>query len=387
MFKRICAVVLSLSLFITPSFAWSWESFVGKENLPAAPDPVYDLEPVLFSSRPMLMAADDGVALAAESPQVVSADLYTLFSGSSLSSDFPSPFLIAYYTVPPQSIGGISVPGYDLPRPYPSSPVSRVPSVQNLANGQRVYVSSGSVSVPEQVNGYDFSYFQAPLMMPSDYDFGSSQSLVGRTCTFDLDISSFGDFSSFSLSGDLIGRGYFVINSSATFIPASYLSVIVNGSVVRSFSLNPNGSTFTDLGNYVYSGSVPVTSLSISLTCPDSSFSSLGSSMAVGYEFRSSTSSPFTFTVLTGALGKPSGMDSADSALNDYQQQEGEYFAGANDAISDLDTSLSSNISGAAQMLGGLFNDLWSVMGDVKLLYFTPLLFGFFLWLIGRVRR
>lgn len=375
MFKRICAVILSLSLFITPSFAWSWESFVGKDNLPGAADPVYDLEPVLFSSRPMMMSAGDGVSLAVES---VDSKSYSLDDLVLLMTPPESAAAIVEVYHPGTTVAGITVPSWTEFRSYPESGGSPLSLIGTTSAYSYYHFVTPLFTVPDTLNGGEVVAFRGVAVPPY------SASSPNRSYSFDIDISGFGSFRSFGLSGLLEAFADYYRGGYINDLQSCSLGIYVNGSLVRTFY--PQDDGIFNFGSFVYDSYVDITSLSFVLNpLQEYSFSPYFSEQRVAFSFRKSSS--FALTVLSGALGKPSGMDSADSALNDYQQQEGEYFEGANDAINDLDTSLSSNISGAAQMLGGLFNDLWSVMGDVKLLYFTPLLFGFFLWLIGRVRR
>lgn len=100
-----------------------------------------------------------------------------------------------------------------------------------------------------------------------------------------------------------------------------------------------------------------------------------------------SSSNPFVFTVLSSEFGKPAAADALDSNINNAQDLEGQVWEDFSSKFNGLSVSITDGIASAASLLGGLFNDLWTTMGDVRLVYFAPLYFGLLFWILGRVRR
>lgn len=383
MLDRLGYIVLSFAVCLTcviPSSAWSYQSFVGVDNLPNAEDYTSEGDVSLFS-----VTSVEGIVAHAED-NVGSFTFQEFFTGATLSSDFPNPMFSAYYYHPAENVAGlVDIPGYYAPQSFPTTPFSAVYSLSST----RLFVEYVS-SVPETESGngkYAFSYFKGPYMMPSDYEVGFSTTSLSQVCKFDIDLSSYGEFCSFELSGLVTARSY-LYSSGVGFLMlhvGTYIAVYVNDSLVRTFSLSD--SAYTDLAHFIYSGDVPVESLSIGVSAPVLTYDSYVSSCRAGYDLLTLSSNPLTFTVLSADLGKPAAADALDSDINSAQEMEGQLWEDFSSKFNGLNVSISDGIASAASLLGGLFNDLWTTMGDVRLVYFVPLYFGLLFWILGRVRR
>lgn len=379
MFKRVIAVLLSLPILMIPSHAWSYQSFIGKENFPVVQNEYYGFEsPVMFAAL-----QDDVAAMAAsESAELTSvsgADFMRLFSADASTAAVGT---ISSFYVPKQTVAGISIGGYSVDL------ISPVPFVDYFFNyqfgksiGSRIYFER-TFTVPAEQSGNELRTIRSLVFGPSGFSGPGSE--ASSEVFFNVDLSSFGSFSSFELDGLLRLDAYIYSGTFLSRVWGGPFTLYVNDICVKTFYSDSDG--YIDFADFIYDASEPITSIQFRFNPLPFNYSCTDDLNAV-FGFSLSFQDDTKFSVLSGQLGKPSGMDYADSALNEYQQQEGQYFQDAHTHIDNLDPTIPEHLYNAAELLGGLFNDLWNTLGGVTFLYYTPILFGFFFWLAGRMRR
>lgn len=371
MFKRVMAVLLSLPILMIPSHAWSYQSFIGADwSEPLSSHEYYEFGAVANSYS--LMTAD--VAAVSDS---------NTLSNWGHSVDNIRAYVTQQVYYPGVSAGTVTIPGYWIPRTGTAVEILNS-GYTSSAWGNVGLMYSQPVTVPGLSSDDTYTRFEDPAV-----NFNST------ITTFSIPVD--GNSTAVSLTGHLYYTlAYGGVLGLFSVVPTA-CTLYINGVAVRSFLVDEKyrGDSdfgYVDFGGYVYSGTRVITSMELRFLTPSASFKVAMDSNGEIPDVQTFVYSRFDTTsldisFLSEDLGKPTGMDSADSALNDYQQQEGQYFGDANTNIGGLDTTIAGDLYSAAELLGGLFNDIWNTIGGVKLIYFSPLLFGFFLWVAGKVRR
>lgn len=397
MLDRLGYIVLSFAvclMCVIPSSAWSYQSFVGVENLPvqdvpsaAAIDAADDVsspaaidtfdDSSLVSSEDIALASDAGISAQADTSsglQAVSAS--DLVPYLSIDSSTAAIGLSVQSTLSFPTLGNSVTSNIIYPSTFPTGSVGFSSSGISL---------SASISIPSKSGNQTYDAISAFRFGPSGFSGPGSAASSGFVVN--LDLSAFGDFSAFELSGVAV-VGYNISGSSSIRSSAGYLELYVNGALVRTFY--HNAAHYIDFADFVYSSDLLIQS--IQFYCYpefgglllDDGFS--GNVFVYFYPAWSSLRY-MTFSVLDSGLGKPAAADALDSNINSAQKMEGQVWEDFSSKFNGLSVSITDGIASAASLLGGLFNDLWTTMGDVKLIYFAPLYFGLLFWILGRVRR
>lgn len=378
--KRVVALIAALIVCTSSVFAWNAESFLSDgsaEYQPYSLDPVED--PLDPAQVPMMMSLRDASLLS--SGQVVSSipwsDLVNLISTQDKIGVYANVFHEGTTIDPGPSSDPIVIPDYYEERIYPDSGVS--PEVN--VSGDILNFFSPPVVVPSRLNGGSVEDIGTPIRYVD-------RTYWANSVTFDIDISSLGEFDTFSLDGILETFTWLVDTSDYSLLASSSpysLSVIVNGDVYQTFYVD--GNSF-DFGGFVFSGTSPVTSLQFSITYQVDAAPYSSNPVSGQYVFGNSS----TLTIST--LGDLSGLhgfnDQAQNDLNEHNAIESEWTGSMTENFNALDLSgftFPGGLVAAFALITGIFNDLWNGMGDYKILYVFPLTLGVVLLLIGRISK
>lgn len=354
----LAGLVMAFSL-IMPVGAWDKYSFVG--------DSVY------FSGQDAVLR-DPAVSAEEESSSSVSADdFYSLFSAS---FDTLAALILVHH--PENDVGVTVIPAWDELRSSPANGISC--SGVQFGSGSQYYgyrAYTPSFNFEQNLNSGEFDGFKGIITEPYS---GSSWNNYLR---FDLDLSSFGDFSAFSLSGRVTFRGE-VINSSNR-LNGDTLQLYVDGRLVHTFYSN-NGSF--DFSDYIYSSSASINEIYFVGHVPEQSFSY--SSGFLNVVWVSNRDFPPSFSVLSGDSVLDGYVDDAQDSINDWDSIESEFGSDATEGFNGLDLdnfTYPSDFLAAFSLVSGIFTDLWNCMGDFQIIYLLPLTLGICLLLVGRVSR
>lgn len=391
MLPRIKYFVLSFAfglMCIVPSSAWSAESFVGKENLPSQSTMYYDYEPVASSSNGMaLMSLEDGISTVSDDSSVSSLSGADFVYRLSVNSDTAAIGADCTFYIPRETVAGITVGGYsvDVISPTPFLTVNTFYGSVSLLPGtaaRRTFYNNG-FAIPQEQNGAEFRSVNSTLFGSAGFSGPGTSARTYISC--DLDISSLGETSSLEFGGllSLVNSASPVKNDLWTYYRScTSLGLYINGALVHTFY--PTDDDVFDL-SFMYDSSTAITSVTFRAYMPSSPYSGQDTAF-MSVSFSSMSASP-VFVASLSSLGKPAAADALDSNINNAQDLEGQVWENFNSKFSSLTVSITSGIASAATLLGGLFNDIWNTLGDVKLVYFAPLYFGLLFWILGRVRR
>lgn len=364
MLRRCQFLLVSLAVCVAsvlPSFAWSEESFVGRDKLD---DLGVDVSSSVVDSPSVMMAASS----------------YAISDPGSVSSR-TLPIVDLTPVLPQSFTAGVS---FDLRVDLPTGG-------SMSTSGAKFYPDDVGLSgSPNFVSGNWLLYpvltftYEAPDNSSNPY---LNLLFPGRipATSFDLnyDVSSL-DASILEFDG-AVDSGILVSGPSSRTRYLTGIEILVDGVLVKSFSVD-SPSRSISLDGYIYSGSSPVSTVTFRLYHDQTGLSVVdGSTYSSRVYLYGSTTASITGLIGSSA-GIPSGMQGADNTLGDYENAEDQYFDNAESAVGGLNTSVPDGMLGSAAMIGGMFNDLWTVLGDFSLIYFIPLLFSFFLWIIGRKR-
>lgn len=376
MLDRLGYIVLSFAvclMCVIPSSAWSYQSFVGVENLPTAEDYSPDSDISLFS-----VASEEGIAAQADTSGVTSISGTEILPYWSVDSSTQAFGLSVNETLSFDSVAGITIPSQTIDVMYPDSFSDGIPVGTTVVLSRYVPISIQK-QVDDPPNHTTFNSINYFLFGSSGFSGPGSAAVPYVEINFDL--SSFGTFSSFGMNGSLVPCVYM----DTPFVPfyGGHIDLYVNGAFVRSFYADSSG--YVDFANFVYDGSVSISSLQFRVYFQSFNYS-IDVDISSFFVWQLAPAS-FVFTVLSSGLGKPAAADALDSNINNAQDLEGQVWEDFSSKFNGLSVSITDGIASAASLLGGLFNDLWTTMGDVKLIYFAPLYFGLLFWILGRVRR
>ena len=361
MFKRTVSFLFAVIVATSSVFAWDAYSFTG----------VYDVA----SSAPVLYVDSSASSSSSLSGQDFTSNLVPYHSKIySIVSVYHEPFDIPDI---PGTGGGVSIPEWTEERPTPSDGVNAT---------YTVYDEQTSVLVGSTV---DFT---------SNLNDGEYQGIIGAGnyleevtlhsynlyLVSDLDISSLGEFYTFSLSGAM--RVYFdVYPLEKTPIDALSLDLIVNDSVVNTYF--PGTDKFIQFNDFLYTSTVPITSVRFRWQIGYGSYPEtlISGNPRFVYYFRNCS-----FDVLTGSPVLDGFVDDAQNDINDHESMESQWTGSMSSNFDALDMdsfAFPSGLLSGFSLITGIFQDLWNGMGDYKILYVFPLFLGIALLLIGRISK
>lgn len=360
----VCAALMASSL-IMPVGAWDKYSFVG--------DSVY------FSGQDAVLRAP---AMLADTSSLNSASIggADFLEALSYSGDVYAILNTTLDTIAGDVSGIDFVPGVGEDTLYNGG-------VNNSGNCHFL-MRNGPYSWPKDTSTTTYDNFAGVGFQFVDMDGTVGNLETGyTTATFDLDISSLGDFQTFELSGVMQVRGG-LVNPSGAFLAVPYalsVTVAVNGADIRTFY--PDSKNFIDFGSSIFNFSKNVESLSFKVSFPLRSYQKVDS-FGVQVSFNKVTTA--TVTTLSGNAALDGNIDDAQDQINDWDSIESEFGSDATEGFNGLDLdnfTYPSDFLAAFSLVSGIFTDLWNCMGEFQIIYLLPLTLGICLLLVGRVSR
>lgn len=362
MIKRFFCLLAALMVCASSCFAWNAESFIGDSEF-------YDADTSLYDASVYAVSSDSDTSNKLTYTQLMSG----------LTTSQTAAFIAEVYHEE-QNIGNIvTVPAWTEYRSWPSGGKSFSKTISGYN-----YLFTITSTVPSTLNNGDVESVSFPAFSPF------SGSMPNYSITFDVDISSLGSFTSFSLDGLLYTRLQFTHPSGLDLDTyASRFDILVNGTLVRSYS--PSAASF-DFGGYVYSGTSPVTSLQFRFTYDYvGAYDYVEDYLYIGrIHFYGYDSSYLTLSVLSGESVLDGFNDEAQDSLNQHEQYESQWTGSMTENFNKLDISNFTFPVGLVSgfgLLTGIFQDLWNGMGEYKILYVFPLTLGIVLLLVGRISK
>ena len=367
MIKRIVCSLAALMVLTSSVFAWDAYSFTG----------VYDVS----SSAPVLYASSDLLVSSSES----SYDWDSFVSSLSLVDQYAYVSCSVYHEYLPPIVPGLSgIPAHYEQRPFPQS-ASYTPSLNSNSYG--LYLGIYLSSIPFDQNGGECESLVGPYFnidspgTPSAMTGGWNSDYIW----FNVDVSSFGEFYSFSLSGNLLLYLEYSVSSGLSSSTGGSMAVRVNGSIERTYS-SVSGSV--ELADFIYSGSEPITSLQIGVKW---SVVSVDYDSAISYyAYLHPNNDLFSLDVLVGDSVLNGFNDQAQDDINSHESIESQWTSSMSSNFDALDMDNFTFPSGLVSGFGlitGIFQDLWNSMGEYKILFVFPLTLGVALLLIGRISK
>lgn len=359
------AGLVMVSSLIMPVGAWDKYSFVG--------DDVY------FSGQDAVLRAPAVLAEGVSSSSVSNIDFFRL-----LSPDFDSLAALIHVHHPEDpggSVGSVEIPDIPAWDEYRSSPSSGISFSSAYIDGSWdiFQLSTSSFDFAQNLNNGEFEGVRGVITSP----YNSSH--WNNYFSYSMDLSSFGEFTAFSLSGLITFRAE--VNGTVHLLPSDMLSLYVDGRLVRTFYASSTGSY--QFGDYFYSSSVPITSISFRFHVPEQSVSD--SSGYLRLVLNCNTGVNFVrFDVLSGESILDGQVSDAQDQINDWDSIESEFGSDATEGFNGLDLdnfTYPSDFLAAFSLVSGIFTDLWNCMGDFQIIYLLPLTLGICLLLVGRVSR
>lgn len=351
--------------------AWDSNSFVGDSV------EFYSYEPVMSLSSAGASVLSDSVF----SDSVTGSDFISLFS---LASGYEYCFYLADYYWPPEVIGGVSVGGFSSTLIVPSPGYSTYFEFgsHNITFGLP-YGASCPVNSTE--HGHDYLTDVTGLAYAASS--GSSGADASDSVKLSLNISSFGSFSSFSLDGSLL-LWSFSPDYSHQFYGGS-VSLYVNGAFVHRFYSSSSG--VLDFASFIYSGSVPITSISFVVSPDWKSISvSEGDSFDLPLCTRLDHMGGVQFSVLSGDTVLDGFNDEGQDAINQEDALQSEWGGSMVDNFNALNVgsfSYPDGLRSAFSLVSGIFQDIWSAFGDYAILWVFPLTLAIILLVVGRISK
>ena len=355
--KRVVFFVAALFFCTSSVFAWNAESFTNGS--------AYEYEPVMAASTFSLDDGDDGVAVVAESDSFVNKLTWDdMRSGLSVPS--LGQFLFTCYN---------NLINYPLVLDYPSNGFSLSKQLGSWS-GLDWVIASGSVVVPTKISSAEVdSVYGCYAYDGSDF----------TAFYFDLDISSLGDFYSFSLSGSLNAPYEYKNSGSSLYVGNCSLALYVNGVVVKDW---PGILPVYEMSDFIYSSSVPITSISFRLNCNNASVSvDPGTSLEC---FVLLGSSNLSLSVLRDDAVLDGFNDQAQDSINEHESVESQWTGSMTENFNALDMdsfTFPDGLVSAFALITGIFQDIWNGMGEYKILYVFPLTLAIALLLVGRISK
>ena len=364
MVKRVVSLLAAVFMVCASSFsvsAWSADSFVADSSN------YYKLFPSTFS----VQAASDS------SSNTVSFDCSEFFhNGSWVTNSRNEVYLRVTLASPIREVY--------VYYPFPTS-------------GESWFVSADTTSG----TAWQTSYHSVPDDLFSDYVAlsvygpvgdsveGDSENEPNFSLTYDLDISSFGEFSAFEIGGNLnIGFAAHDNKYNTSYCPIVEMNLLVDGTVYQTF--RPDSDNHFTLSSTLCTVTQNISSVSLQFVysrCPGIPYDS--SSTYNGYILVSYPST-FYFTVLSNDEILNGYTDEAQDSINQHDQIEADWVGQMDQNFNSLDLDTASYPSGLVsgfQLLSGIFMDIWNGLGDLHLIFTIPLTLGIVLVLIGRISK
>lgn len=296
----------------------------------------------------------------------------------SLSDGFENMGNISMYWHPPTTYPGtgVSIPGYY----NPVLSLSTVPALRNYSSNSFGYFVSYHTTravIPSTLNGEDYSFSGGVYF--SNNSSVSAGTPYHNYALLDMNISSFGSFTSFSLSG--ASRAVYYSEQPSGSYVAVPVTLVVNGADVATFNPSPSNSGFFDFANYVYNGVVPITSIqfrfgeSSEVVNPGTTNVAMkakfdvsaGVSNVVGLNLYSSSSNPVVFT----AFNSDSTYTLYESVYTGFlKNADGTMASVVNMSQADLDAHMNNTLSALNLFSGSVFRgDSQQAMNNVSTAY------------------
>ena len=383
-FIKAVAVLLAVSVsLMVPSFAWDSDSFVGQD--------FYFYEPVInYEAQSPSLMADSGTLTS-----VSGADFLSRWSISG------SQYYVGRYEfwVPRKTVAGVSIPGYTGYQLYPA-PTPAFTRSFSSSSALINFIGVSSMTVPTtytDTDTYDVDSYISYGVSDQSYSSGSQSGDVNDYFLVDFDISSFPSFTAFSLSGTF-GCDFRFRNSSTGYVVAnaSTIELLVNGSLVETFypqdGYYVNGiNGYIDFADFIYSGSVPVTSIQFRLSLPQN-VAGPGDSFGAYYSIWAGNSSfpAPSFDILVGddvVSGRAGSTQDDVNELEGLESQWGNSMTENFNALSLDSFTYPDGLTSGFALISGIFQDLWNAMGSYSILYVLPLTLAVVLLLIGRISK
>ena len=357
--RRLLVVLsLSASLLVGTCFAWDSESFIGNDYSMYA---IGDTPAIRRASRSVsAYAAESGF-----SATVLSG--IDLFSRFSFAHDTVSAVVRVYHES--KIVAGVSVPAWE---EFRSSPVDGVVLTPHY-DKSNFYVSA-VIPTQDNLNNGDYEGVYGFCVPPYN------KSEPNMSFRYDLSLEGLSSFSSFELSGILFP---FYTDSPST----ESLSLYVNGALMETFY--PDSKGWYDFGSYIFTKSVPITSVYFVVDYPLSYVS--GSDAVSSYSlWLSFFGYDFTFSILSGSDALGGISDNTQSKIDEMEGLEtdwGQKMAGNFNSLSVSDFTFPTDFENAPALLTGIFQDIWYAFGDYKILFVFPLTLAVCSVLVGRLSR
>lgn len=376
--SRVMAFIASLCVAVFAvlpgrASAWDSNSFVGDSV------EFYSYEPVMSLSSAGASVLSDS----ASSDSVTGFDFISLFS---LASGYEYCFYLADYYWPREVIGGVSVGGYSIPVIAPSPGYS---TYFNLDSHNITFGLPDGASCPVNVTEHASAYLTDVTGLAYAASSGSSGADASDSVKLSLNISSFGSFSSFSLDGSLL-LWSFSPDYSYSFNGGS-ISLYVNDAFVHRFYASSSSGGVLDFASFIYSGSVPVTSISFVVSPDWGSISvSEGDSFDLPLRTRLDQMGGVQFSVLSGDTVLDGFNDEGQDAINQEDALQSQWGGSMVDNFNALNVgsfSYPDGLMSAFSLVSGIFQDIWSSFGDYALLWVFPLTLAIVLLVIGRISK
>lgn len=369
MVKRVVSLLAAVFMVCASSFsvsAWSADSFVADSSN------YYKLFPSTFSVQAVSDSSDSSSFL----------DINSLFDLGHWDCDG-----FAFW-VTCHNDGYDSLPGYPDIEPYDYNvliPLSGI-SPSFSGSGSSVKRWSVSYSIPDSWNSDTITQVFVPGFT------GASSLPVSYSCDFLFDISSFGSFSAFEVSGYLYMVPVLLFNGSQISQGTlESIDLIVDGDSVAQWILESPSSSF-DVPSTIISRPSAIQSIGLRFVFnPTSPFSyQSGSYEMQMFNYNRQDSSDLSLTVIGSDAVLDAFTDEAQDSINQHDQIEADWVGQMDENFNSLDLDTASYPSGLVsgfQLLSGIFMDIWNGLGDLHLIFTIPLTLGIVLVLIGRISK
>lgn len=375
MYSRFVALLAVLSLgvcLIVPVGAWNAESFLEGDSS--------EYEPVASAE------ASSNASLYSSAAAQASEESMISISGSDFASCLSTTITLANLVEvyhPAETVVGVKVPEYTAYCPYPEDGYAMSLSM----DGSGCLYGTFSGTVPNELKDYDTVASRGVVFSPLQslyIDLISTDSNV----VLPFDISSFGEFSVFELSGTISSS---LAYGSSVSVYASSVDLFVNDALVETFY--SGDSSFIDFANFIYEGSVPVTSLAFRFTYPfwKSSFGSRDFSIRFSlYGDGAYAPVASVFSVLADDPVVSGYIDDAQNSIDDYNAMESEWTGSMTENFNSIDFdgfAFDPSLISAFALYTGIFNDIWNAFGLYNVMWVIPLMLGIVLLVVGRISR
>lgn len=363
MVSRIVALLGALAMVCTSPFASAWDA-----------DSFVQDSPDYYR---MFSAKMPSISIMADSSSVSSSfDCSQIFhNGSWVTSSRNLAYLYVHF---PDNVPN---PDLYLNHPFPSFSSSDFFKISGDS-------SSGTA--------WQTPFYSVPLDLYSDYEIlgvrsphGESIDSETTSLTYQLDISSFGDFSAFEIGGNLsIGFGPHSSTYEVLYNTIVEMNLLVDGTVYQTF--RPDSDNHFTLSSTLCTVTQNISSVSFQFVFKyDALLDYVASSTYNGYILVSYPST-FYFTVLSNDEILNGYNDEAQDSINSHEQVESEWVQTSSDNFSALDIenfSIPSSLLSGFALISGIFTDIWNGLGDYRVVFVLPLTLGVILVVVGRIAR